>query len=283
MPVQPPEPAETPAADSGLVDLRGRREAARRKVPERARREPPPSRHPRPAPAPAAVEPPSADPAVSMPAAVPVDPLQPQLEPKTPVTGADLAKQDSHEISRETTREIVQPVVVASRPASVPAAREPQSTGDTARSSDLPALQIDPDDPTALVVTPTVLSVPDSILRRFEAARAQHPTHTALVLAALRAYAVQLPQLVLQHRGAPLPEDLFPYRAMPGERDSDDRPGPLRIRPVRGELAIMDGLVDWVNAKIRNNRMGVRKVTRSEVVAVALDTFLPPAKPTRRH
>jgi hypothetical protein len=139
----------------------------------------------------------------------------------------------------------------------------------------LPDLDVDLDDPTALMVTPTVLSVPNTILRRFEAARRQGSSHTGLVLDALRAHAEQLPDLVLALRPGPRPGDLFPYRATPGAA-STDRPGPLRIRPTAGELAIMDKLAAWVNGEISHNRPGVRKVSRSEVVAVALDAFLPP-------
>jgi len=151
-----------------------------------------------------------------------------------------------------------------------------------AGSRALPDLNIDLDDPTALMITPTVLSVPNGILRRFEDARRRAASHTALVLDALRAHAAELPDLVLQRRPGPRPGDLFPYRASPGG-GSDERPGPLRIRPAAGELAIMDTLTDWVNAEVGHNRPGVRKVSRSEVVAVALDAYLPPAGHSRRR
>ena len=125
-----------------------------------------------------------------------------------------------------------------------------------------------------MMVTPTVLSIPASILKRFEAARPRVASHTALVLDALRAHAEQLPDLILALRPGPRPGDLFPYRATPGV-GSGDRPGPLRIRPTAGELAIMDGLTAWANGEIRRRRPGGRKVSRSEVVAVALDAYLP--------
>jgi hypothetical protein len=144
----------------------------------------------------------------------------------------------------------------------------------------LPDLEVDLDDPTALMVTPTVLSVPNTILLRFEQARLKAPSHTALVLDALRAHATELPALVAALRPGPRPGDLFPYRATPGTTSSE-RPGPLRIRPTAGELAIMDRLTSWVNDEIRRGRAGVRKVSRSEVVAVALDAYLPQGK-TRR-
>jgi hypothetical protein len=144
----------------------------------------------------------------------------------------------------------------------------------------LPDLEIDLDDPTALLITPTVLSVPNTILRRFEQARMTAPSHTGLVLDALRAHAAQLPDLVKALRPGPRPGDLFPYRATPGA-GSGDRPGPLRIRPTAGELGIMDRLTGWVNDEIRRGRAGVRKVSRSEVVAVALDSYLPPLRKGR--
>jgi hypothetical protein len=42
-----------------------------------------------------------------------------------------------------------------------------------------------------------------------------------------------------------------------------------------GELQIMDAITEWTNAEIRRLRPGGRKVSRSEVVAVALDAYLP--------
>jgi hypothetical protein len=139
-----------------------------------------------------------------------------------------------------------------------------------------PNLNLNLADPTAMTMAPTVLSVPMSILQRFEAARTGAVSHTALLLDALRKHADELPDLVLARRPGPRPGDLFPYRAQPGENMSD-RPGPLRIRPNAGELRIMDALTTWVNGEIRRLRPGGRKVTRSEIAAAALDKFLPAA------
>ena len=267
-----------PEPDNGISGLRGRRAA-------RAERRPPPPRHPRPEPstvadatvatAPPAAEPPAAAPVPqTAPAALPVTapvavttsaddgvaaPVGTTVQQrKTAVKVAGTHPRTPSEVTREISREITQ------TPDRKVSARR------------LPDLAVDLEDPTALMVTPTVLSVPNTVLRRFEDARRQAPSHTGLVLDALRANAERLPDLVLALRPGPRPGDLFPYRATPGAT-STDRPGPLRIRPTAGELAIMDKLAAWVNGEISHNRPGVRKVSRSEVVAVALDAFLPPA------
>lgn len=177
------------------------------------------------------------------------------------------------EMSDEISREIAQAALVVS---ASPGQDSPASAAPI-EDRELPDLEVDLDDPTALLITPTVLSVPNKILARFERARPHAASHTALVLDALRAHAAQLPDLVAALRPGPRPGDLFPYRATPGA-PSGDRPGPLRIRPTAGELAIMDGLTTWVNNQIRRGRAGVRKVSRSEVVSVALDAYLPQAK-----
>jgi hypothetical protein len=127
-----------------------------------------------------------------------------------------------------------------------------------------------------MIPSPTVLSIPAAIMDRFETARVKASSHTALVLDSLRAHAQALPDLVLERRPGPRPGDLFPYRAEPGAA-AQARPLPLRIRPTVGELEIMDALTIWVNAEIKRRRPGGRRVSRSEVVAVALDAFLPPA------
>jgi hypothetical protein len=139
----------------------------------------------------------------------------------------------------------------------------------------LPDLDVDLTDPAAMMVTPTVLSIPGTVMQRFEIARERESSHTAVVLNALRAHAPQLPDLELAKRPGPRPGDLFPYRAAPGATAAD-RPAPLRIRPTAGELRIMDALSTWVNVEINQRRPGGRKVSRSEVVAVALDAYLAP-------
>jgi hypothetical protein len=139
----------------------------------------------------------------------------------------------------------------------------------------MPNLEIDPEDPTALVVTPTVLSVPGQIMDRFrDAVRHRASRHTELVLDALRACAPRLPDLVRKARPGPRPGDLFPFRSR--KASPRGRPEPLRIRPLTGELRIMDALAAWVDVEVNGKRISGRRVTRSEVVAAALDAYLPP-------
>jgi len=139
---------------------------------------------------------------------------------------------------------------------------------------------VDLSDPTAHLVSPTVLSVPASIIERFDQARANAPSHTALVLDALRAHVEQLPALILQRRPAGNPKDLFPWRATPGAT-STETPMPLRIRPTNGELSVMKTLTDWASASIAKQRPGARPTNRSEMVAAALDAYLPALKKKR--
>lgn len=212
----------------------------------------------------------------------------------TPLTPAPAAESTAAAAARPTATPAAVPIAApqsapvtkpAPAPEPAPAAAQGETGGPQPAEAhvderQLPDLEIDLDDPTALLITPTVLSVPNTILRRFEQARMTAPSHTGLVLDALRAHAAQLPDLVKALRPGPRPGDLFPYRATPGA-GGGDRPGPLRIRPTAGELGIMDRLTGWVNDEIRRGRAGVRKVSRSEVVAVALDSYLPPLRKGR--
>lgn len=157
-------------------------------------------------------------------------------------------------------------------PTATPPVQIAADTPNTANA--LPELHVDAADPTAHIVSPTVLSIPASIIKRFERARAHSPSHTALVLDALRAQVHDLPALILNRRPGPKPGDLFPYRDTPG-RTATDTPMPLRIRPTKGELNIMKQLTDWSSAQIAHQRPGTRHTNRSEMVAAALDAFLP--------
>jgi len=139
---------------------------------------------------------------------------------------------------------------------------------------------VDFSDPTAMIVHPTVLSIPSSVLQRFAAARRGAPSHTELVLDALRSHAGRLPDLVLARRPAARAGDLFPFSEGKGNPEGDT-PGPLRIRPTRGNLKIMDELTEWVQAELQRSRPGGRRVSRSEVVAAALDAYLPVKRSTR--
>ncbi|GLB85683.1 hypothetical protein [Mycobacterium kiyosense] len=157
-------------------------------------------------------------------------------------------------------------------PTATPPVQIAAGTPNTANA--LPDLHVDAADPAAHIVSPTVLSIPASIIKRFERARADSPSHTALVLDALRAQVHDLPALILNRRPGPKPGDLFPYRDTPG-RTATDTPMPLRIRPTKGELNIMKQLTDWSSAQIAHQRPGTRHTNRSEMVAAALDAFLP--------
>jgi hypothetical protein len=155
-----------------------------------------------------------------------------------------------------------------------------QDQGD--ESAELPKLDIDLTDPTAHLVSPTVLSIPASIVKRFESARAGAPSHTSLVLDALRAHVKELPTLILKRRPGGREGDLFPFRGTPG-RTSTDTPLPVRIRPTKGELAVMKKLTEWASTRIAEQRPGTREISRSEMVAAALDAFLDPEPAVRKR
>jgi hypothetical protein len=145
-----------------------------------------------------------------------------------------------------------------------------------ASTSALPPLEIDLADPVAHIVSPTQLSIPASIVARFDQARTSASSHTSLVIDALRAHADKLPALILGRRPGPKEGDLFPFRAT-AETVVVDTPMPLRIRPTKGELDVMKKLVDWANSRIVQERPGTKPTNRSEMVAAALDAHLPAA------
>lgn len=197
--------------------------------------------------------------------------LYPQEKTETTSDNAprETSDETSHAISHEIKREI-SPEVPSPPPSPPPSHPAPVSK--------MPGLHVDMSAAEAAAVSPTVMTIPASIMERFEAARRSAATHTALMLDAVRAHARELPALVLNLRPAPAGDDLFPYRATPTGRKADERREPLRIRPTAGELAVLDGLVDWVNAEIRRQRPGSPKTNRSEVVGAALDAYLPQKK-----
>lgn len=141
-------------------------------------------------------------------------------------------------------------------------------------NAELPVLDSDLRDPEAQIVSPTVMSIPESIVARFDKARSKAPSHTAVVLNALRKHAHELPTLILDRRPGPNPGDLFPWRDAPGDSGSET-PLPLRIRPTKAELKVMKTLQDWSTKQIRAQRPGARETNRSEMVAAALDAYLP--------
>ena len=170
-------------------------------------------------------------------------------------------------------------------PAPVPAGAPlagPPAPAVVVRSPAAPRLDVDLSDPAGLLPSPTVLSVPGSVMRRFELAREKAASHTGLVLDALRAHADDLPALVLAGRPGPRPDDLFPWRPSTGELLAADRPEPLRVRPTVGELSVIDQLVTWVTTEVAQLRPGSKKANRSEVVTAALRAYLPSTSGKRR-
>jgi hypothetical protein len=157
---------------------------------------------------------------------------------------------------------------------------QPSSRGKAAVQ--LPDLSVDPADPSALLPSPTSMSIPGSIMRRFEAARDKAPSHTVLVLDAIRSTVHDLPDLVAKSRPAARPGDLFPARpagsagttvSTTGQPDHLEQ---LRLRPTVAELVVIDRLCDWVTGLLRaGSSPRARKVSRSELVSVALDAYLP--------
>jgi hypothetical protein len=146
-------------------------------------------------------------------------------------------------------------------------------------------MAVDQDDPAALVITPTVLSVPEPLMRRFERTRRSFDSNTAVVLEALRAHANELPQLVARTRRparATGQQDLFPWRTPTRPirgATARVRRVQLPIRPLAGELQVIDSLVEWVQQEIgaASRSLGGR-VTRSEVAVAALEAYLPPER-----
>lgn len=142
-----------------------------------------------------------------------------------------------------------------------------------------PDLSVDADDPAALVVSPTVLSVPEPLMRRFERARRSADSNTAVVLDALRAHLAELPQLVSAARrpAAAAAGEPFPWRTSGrAGRAAKVRRVQLPIRPLAGELQVIDTLVGWVQEQVGGGARSLGgRTTRSEVVVAALDAYLP--------
>lgn len=230
----------------GVAGLRAKREA-------RVRRQPPPPRHPRTAALSAVDETPQQEP--------PAAPEQvteiPAMESRPDETHAEGERSDGA-------------VADGSRKAEL-STSGPQKN--TRKSGNIPAPKTQ-GTPENMIVSPSVLTIENSIMRRFERARKTAPSHTAIVLDALRSCAQELPSLVRNARPQQSTNDLFPWRAAPGEKRAG-RAEQLRIRPTVGELGVIDGLVEWVNGELGAPEQGPRRVTRSKLVATALDRYLP--------
>lgn len=259
-----------PSDDNGVAALRQKRA-------NRITRKPPPPRHPRPVdltpPDHESVDTESVDhgPTESEIAAS----AQATEEPRE-VPG-DVSPAISHEISPDQapSQMASTSAAVTQRPSAQPR-REPEKTVTPRRrrSATMPALNVDPTDPAMRAIAPNVLSVAASVMERFRAVRRNGPTHTALVLTAIRQHAGELPQLVQARRPtAPGRSDLFPWRSQPGV-SVGERKEHLRIRPLAGEWQVITQLARWVNDEL-GSQLGAAEVTRSEVVEAALDRYLP--------
>lgn len=164
---------------------------------------------------------------------------------------------------------------------------ETPSTTSNRPAAGLPDLSVDLDDPAAMAVSPTVLSVPAPLMTRFERARRNTTSNTELVLDALRAHLADLPRLVAEARrpttaaaGEP-----FPWRTSAQRRAATKvRRVQLPIRPLVGELHVIDTLVEWVQQQIGAGARSLGgRITRSEVAAAALNAYLPADRPRGRR
>lgn len=149
-----------------------------------------------------------------------------------------------------------------------------QGTGGSSTTDDggpgLPDLAVRLDPSVAYMPRPTVLSIPYTVMARFNRARRDATSHTDLVLDALRATIERLPEMVAESRPKPATGDLFSSRVAVVK----ERREPLRVRPSVADLAVIDRIVGWVAEYVEARFPGTR-VTRSDVVAVALDAYLP--------
>lgn len=157
----------------------------------------------------------------------------------------------------------------------------PDDDKESGKRGGLPVLTVDMSRPDSRSPAPTTLNVPASVVDRFEQALPPRTTHAALVFDAVRSHAGDLPELVLKRRPQPRKNDPFPLRAAPVEQKRE-RPGTLRVRPVQAEMVVLDRLVTWVNRVVQSSQPGSRRVSRSELVAAALDAYLPPLKKTKK-
>ncbi|WP_018256019.1 hypothetical protein [Salinispora mooreana] len=173
---------------------------------------------------------------------------------------------------------------VPAPPASVPLMDE-TSTG-RALATGMPDLSADMDDPAALAVSPTVLSVPAPLMARFERVRRSSTSNTELVLDALRAHLTELPRLVADARRPAVADasEPFPWRASARRTATKVRRVQLPIRPLAGELQVIDTLVGWVQEQIGAGPRSLGgRITRSEVVVAALNAHLPADRPRGRR
>ncbi|MFI5782648.1 hypothetical protein [Nocardia sp. NPDC051570] len=145
----------------------------------------------------------------------------------------------------------------------------------------MPEDSIEPDDPTALYVKPTVAKIPVPVMRRFNNARRGAASHTAVVLDAMAEHAHELDQLILRHRpeiAARYTRQRMPLRRLTMDKQTKDD---LRIRPTEAELGYLKALVDSINAWLEANWPKIKPTDQSEVLTVLLDAYLPAPKPKK--
>uniref|UniRef100_UPI003F49B1A3 hypothetical protein n=1 Tax=Nocardia suismassiliense TaxID=2077092 RepID=UPI003F49B1A3 len=145
----------------------------------------------------------------------------------------------------------------------------------------MPEDNSDPDDATALYVSPTVAKIPVPVMRRFNIARRSAVSHTAPVLDAMFGHAHELDRLILKHR----PEIAARYasRRMPLRRLTAEKAtkADLRIRPTEAELNYLKALVNSINVWLEANWPKTKPTDQSEVITVLLDAYLPATKASK--
>ncbi|MEV6774410.1 hypothetical protein AB0N05_37815 [Nocardia sp. NPDC051030] len=139
-----------------------------------------------------------------------------------------------------------------------------------------PVFKLDPKDPASRHIKGTTSKVPVSIMRRFNTARRSAPSHTAILVDAVRKHADSLPQLILRQRPEISRPDLDdPLRHITFDSESKDD---LRIRPTLLELQYFKALVESINVWLEANWPSSRPTNQSEIFAVMLDADLPTPK-----
>lgn len=145
----------------------------------------------------------------------------------------------------------------------------------------MPEAETDPDDSTALYVSPTVAKIPVPVMRRFNVARRTAVSHTAPVLDAMFGHAHELDRLILKNR--PEIAARYAHRRMPLRRLTVEKStkADLRIRPTEAELNYLKELVASINVWLESNWPKTKPTDQSEVITVLLDAFLPGAKSSK--
>lgn len=136
----------------------------------------------------------------------------------------------------------------------------------------------------------TTLSMPRDILVRFNAARTGRGSRTADVIldAVAAAHEAGLPALVMARRPELEKDGLFPGRVVEQARTSGDSQTagdnvPVNVRMFGTHMDAIDSLVLEVDKVRQAERPAEGVVTRSELIAAALDHHLPAVASRRRR